>query len=71
MITVSRVPDLEHNPYENAEDSLEKIEEDLEELMTEYFSRGAISRPGFAEQLLTVAQQYEEFAKYTERSNGE
>ena len=68
---MSRIPDLEDNPYENAENPLEKIEEDLNELMLEYFSRGAISRPGFAEQLLTLAQQYEEFAKYTERSNRE
>ena len=61
---MSRVSDLEYNPYEKAEDSLEKIKRDLEVLMTEYFIRGAMSRPGFAEQLLTVAQQYKKFAKY-------
>jgi|APHM01.1.fsa_nt_gi hypothetical protein len=57
---------LENNPYEKADDPFEKIHGDLKQTMDMYFQDGGISRPGFAEALLTIAQEYEEFARHTE-----
>lgn len=60
--------DLTDNPYEEAyPEELGKLRDDIDAVF-EAWENGDLSRPGFANEILGIAQQFNRYAKYTEQN---
>ena len=62
------MPDLSDNPYEEAfPEEVEKLREDIDAVF-DAWDDGNLSRPGFSNELLGIAKQFNRYAKYTEQN---
>lgn len=59
---------LSDNPYEEAyPEEVKKLRDDIDAVF-EAWEDGSLSRPGFADELLGIAKQFNRYAKYTEQN---
>ena len=62
------MPDLSDNPYEEAfPEEMEKLRDDIDAVF-DAWDDGNLSRPGFANEILGIAKQFNRYAKYTEQN---